>query len=224
MESHAKCFVPTESNDVIFFNIFFLWEVFLWMDDNPQNFHSILLFDLQCWIFYLSKEQDMPNRDVIKKLPPDQRSSANVSPPPQQLPQQTESGTARRRKRTRALKDKTYMNDEGFMGTWARISHVLMTERSRLITITTSVSVLPSVRLFVYLCVLLPVYWLVCFSVLLTSFVWLSNCLYLCTSFSLHSCPLLCFVCMFSFRLPDHLSVSPSVGPSPRLSASPCIH
>ena len=186
------------------------------------------LFDLQCWIFYFSKEQDMPNRDVIKKLPPDQRSSASVSPPPQQLPQQTESGTARRRKRTRALKDKTYMNDEGFMGTWARISHVLMTERSRLITITTSVSVLPSVRLFVYLCVLLPVYWLVCFSVLLTSFVWLSNCLYLCTSFSLHSCPLLCFVCIFSFRLPDYLSVSPSVipsvGPSPRLSASPCIH
>lgn len=93
----------------------------------------------------------MPNRDVIKKLPPDQSSSASVSPPPQQLPQQTESGTARRRKRTRALKDKTYMNDEGFMGTLARISHVLMTERSRLITITTSVSVLPSVRLFVYL-------------------------------------------------------------------------
>lgn len=62
-------------------------------------------------------EQDMPNRDVIKKLPPDQRSSASVSPPPQQLPQQTESGTARRRKRTRALKDKTYMNDEGFMVT-----------------------------------------------------------------------------------------------------------
>ena len=97
-----------------------------------------------------------------------------------------------------------------------------------LITITTSVSVHPSVCLFVYLCVLLPVYWLVCFSVLLTSFLWRSNCLYLCTSFSLHSCPLLCFVCMFSFRLPDYLSVSPSVipsvGPSPRLSASPCIH
>lgn len=190
------------------------------MDDNPQNFHGILLFDLQCWIFYFSKEQDMPNRDVIKKLPPDQSSSASVSPPPQQLPQQTESGTARRRKRTRALKDKTYMNDEGFMGTWARISHVLMTERSRLITITTSVSVLPSVCFFVYLWVLLPVYWLVCFSVLLTSFVWLSVCLYLCKSFSLHSCPLLYFVCMFSFRLPDYLSVSPSVipsvGPSPR--------
>ena len=154
------------------------------MDDNPQNFHGILLFDLQCWIFYFSKEQDMPNRDVIKKFPPDQSSSASVSPPPQQLPQQTESGTARRRKRTRALKDKTYMNDEGFMGTWARISHVLMTERSRLIAITTSVSVIPSVRLFVYLWVLLPFYWLVCFSVLLTS----SGCLIVCISVS----PLVC--------------------------------
>lgn len=117
MESHAKRFVPTESND-FFFTVFSFCEKFFcgWTTIRKISMaYCYLIFNVE--FFYFSKEQDMLNRDVIKKLPPDQSSSASVSPPPQQLPQQTESGTARRRKRTRALKDKTYMNDEGFMGT-----------------------------------------------------------------------------------------------------------
>ena len=57
MESHAKRFVPTESNDFFFYSIFFLREVFLWMDDNPQNFHGIrcLIFNVEFSISRKSK-------------------------------------------------------------------------------------------------------------------------------------------------------------------------
>ena len=70
MESHAKRFVPTESNDFFFYSIFFLREVFLWMDDNPQNFHGILLFDLQCWIFLFLERARHAEQGRDQEAPP----------------------------------------------------------------------------------------------------------------------------------------------------------
>ena len=68
----------------------------------------------------------MTNADSNKRLPSDEGSPRSVSPPPQQQPQQTENGTARRRKRTKKLKDKTYMNDEGFMGKCGKTPHLVI--------------------------------------------------------------------------------------------------